>query len=494
MPPRSARARRHSRQHLRPWKPTEKQRAAAVLLHSADRHNILFDGGARSGKTESIIRFLATRAEQYPASQQIILRKIRRSAQFSVWESIVKHYRYFVPRDRYSIYNDDMMVVHANDSIVMVDGLDDSARLENILGTEYITIFVNEATQITYAYLNLLKSRLAQLSRHAVTGRTAPTKLIADCNPRHKRHWLYRMGVRNFDPTVLDDDLPLKGDARWARISWTPYDNIDNLPPRYIETHLDTLPAKLRARMKDGEWVNIEGCVYDNFDEDAHVIDKFILTPDYHIMRGIDFGYSNPFACLWLAVKNDYSHVVVIDEHYYTKHTVNWHAPRIKEKSRHYPSAVATLADWEAENRANLEEQGIDVEPADKALLSGIDRVYRALHLRGSNPPILQVCKNCVNTIAEFYSYRWPGDDTTTEQRLRSKRDEPVDSDNHALAAIRYVMNYIAEDMDLRSLLPTRSEKEESELFIQRELGGFRVPTVSWDVSYGKEGFGRDFF
>jgi PBSX family phage terminase large subunit len=494
---RPSKAGRHSGNALRRWEPTERQREAATMLHDPEVPNILFDGGARSGKTESIIRFMASRAEQYPESSQIMLRKVRRSAEYSLWPSVVKHYRRYVPRERYRIYDQKMTIVHANDSILMVDGLDDSSRLENILGTEYITVFVNEATQIGYGFIGLLHSRLAQKCPHVSrSGWLAVTKMIADCNPRHKRHWLYRMGVKNFQPDVLDQDIPIPIEGRWSHLHWTPFHNLANLPPKYIETHLDTLPTKIRERMRDGLWTSAEGLVYDNFDEDVNTIETFQITPEYNVIRAIDFGFAAPFCCLWIAVKYDYSHVVIFDEHYYSKRTVNWHAEKIKEKSRHYPNATITLCDWEAENRANLEEHGLnDVEPADKSLLSGIDRVYRALGQYAGRPPVLQVVANCINTVSEFYSYRWQDDDVGTVQRLRSNKDEPVDRDNHAMACVRYVMNYLALEMDVRAVLQAHVlQGNDSPTGPISVRGGYRVPDVSWDNSYGKEGFSREHF
>ena len=470
------------------------------MLRDPGIPNVLFDGGVRSGKTESIIRYFSVRAEQYPGSTQIMLRKVRRSARYSLWSSLTKHYRQYVPRDRYRLYHDDMLVVHANDSTVQVDGLDDSSRLENIYGTEFITIFVNEATQIGYSFIGNLHARLAQRCVHVHRRDwTAPTKMILDCNPRHRRHWLYRMGVKNLRPDVVDEDIPLEGEGRWDHLTWTPYDNIQNLAPGFIKTHLDPMPEKIRQRMRDGLWINIEGCVYDNFDEDQNILPTFTITPEYHVMMGVDFGFAAPFAALWFAVKYDYSHVVVFDEHYYAKRTVNWHAEQLIEKCRRYPGPTVILCDWEAENRANLEEHGLaNVEPADKALLSGIDRVYRALAGRNGRPPVLQVTQNCINTISEFYSYRWPDEDAGTSQKLRAGKDQPVDDNNHALAGVRYVMNYLAMEMDMRSvLLPNvlgAYGRDNDGMNAVKVREGYRIPDVSWDMSYGQEGFGREHF
>ena len=498
---------RSSGRRIERFRPTAKQKIASRLLHDPSVHSVLFHGGSRSGKTESICRFYSVRAFSYPESNQIVLRKIARSARMSVWESFRRHYSRHVPSSEYRAYDEEMTIYHRNGSIIRCDGLDDSARVENILGTEYITIFLNEATQLSYGFIGMLKTRLAQNCPHAADKSVvAATKLIADCNPRHKRHWLYRLCIKGVNPEIIDEDVPLPESKRWANLHWRPEDNVANLPAGYIETHLDSLPEKIRARMRYGEWISVEGCVYDNYDEDRHVLDHWRPTADYSVYRAIDFGYRNAFACLWIAVREDYKHVVVFDEHYYTRHPVVWHAPKIVEKSRPYPNIVTTICDWEADQRATLEEFMIDTTKADKSLLSGIERVYKALGTEYDGRPLLQITKNCVNTRNEFFAYHWPDSATLTTQALKGKRDEPVDSDNHALSGIRYFFNHVAVEMEsldvLRglaspsSLIPGSlsgngsagySGVDEGSVF----SGGFKIASEqAWYEKYGNEGFG----
>jgi hypothetical protein len=105
------------------------------------------------------------------------------------------------------------------------------------------------------------------------------------------------------------------------------------------------------------------------------------------------------------------------------------------------------------------------------------------------------VVSTCINTIGEFYSYRWQNEDTGTIQRLHAAKDAPVDQDNHALAAVRYVMNYLAGEMDIRSvLLPNALLDKDEGMGPVQVRGGYRIPDVSWDNNYGREGFGKEHF
>lgn len=473
------------------WVPSAKQAIAAKMLHDPGNSQILFHGGSRSGKTESICRFFATRALQFPGSTQIALRKVRRAATYSVWDSLQRHYSHYMDPAVYRMYMDDMVIQHVNGSMIRVDGLDDSARIENILGTEYVTIFLNEATQLSHSFIGLLKTRLAQNVGHVRDqSLQAKTKLIADCNPQHQRHWLYRLCIKGVDPTILNADVELAEDAKWAELFWLPEDNIANLPPGYIETHLDTLPQALRDRYRSGLWLNVEGIVYDVFDEEKHVIPGFMPRAGYTIYRAIDFGYSNPFACVWIAVRDDFKHIVVFDEHYHSRQTINWHAPRIIEKSRAYPEPEGTICDWEAEPRASLEEHGIATMKADKALLDGIERVYRALATNVDGRPLLQVTANCVHTLNEVFSYKWPSKDTLTTSALSNRKDEPVDSNNHAWAAIRYLINHISSELEALDVLkPFLDPISSIDPFLSANAFVVKSETV-WNSEFGNEGFG----
>lgn len=56
-----------------------------------------------------------------------------------------------------------------------------------------------------------------------------------------------------------------------------------------------------RARFY-GEWHDAAGLVYDEWDENVHVIDPFQIPDHWTRYRAIDHGVKNPTACLWGAV------------------------------------------------------------------------------------------------------------------------------------------------------------------------------------------------
>lgn len=199
-----------------------KQSEGWKLLASPKKTRILFDGGSRSGKTALIAEYLVRRALQYPGSRQLAARKHRAHAKTSLWSDTLKSYLVRnLPSGVCRFQESELTIVFYNGSSIMVGGLDDAERTEKILGNEYITVFINEATQISFAAMQIAVTRLAQRVQDR-KGRTAVPKLILDCNPRGPRHWLHYVGVRHVDP---ETEQPLADAPRWARLNWSAYDN-----------------------------------------------------------------------------------------------------------------------------------------------------------------------------------------------------------------------------------------------------------------------------
>ena len=54
--------------------------------------------------------------------------------------------------------------------------------------------------------------------------------------------------------------------------------------------------------------VKVEGAVFGAFDVSVHVGEKPEVSnqkPDGELWLGIDFGYANPFVCLWIFANED---------------------------------------------------------------------------------------------------------------------------------------------------------------------------------------------
>lgn len=453
-----------SAKNVKTFSPTAKQAHALKVLNHPLVHRVILDGGARSGKTVVTIRAFVNACLSLNGCKMLMVRKERRAASTSIWVSLSEYLTNYVPSHVYTLKESDLECHFANGSVIYVDGLDDKERVEKIRGREYVWILVNEGTEANYDSVTVLIDRLAQVVRFP-GNRNLHLKqmLVIDCNPKHPRHWLYRWCIADIDPeTGLDvpvDYIEPRTNSyinlRFHRIHWSAFDNIENLPTAFIE-RLKNLPKIRRMRMLDGIWIENDNAVYDEFNEQIHVVEPFYMPARWKRYRGIDFGFRNPFACVWIVVNED-DEMFIYDCHYRREMLVETHADIIKTKSigEEYD---ATIADWEAEQRANLMDKGIDVTPAIncKSVVDGIDKVNARLKVKKNGRPSLYVVRKPETqpVIDEFFAYCW--DDKTNKEK-------PVDDNNHALSGIRYVVDYYDSNRTGEIATAGRSEYDEIE-------------------------------
>lgn len=220
--------------------------------------------------------------------------------------------------------------------------------------------------------------------------------------------------------------------------------------PGYIE-RLRQLPERDRLMLLEGRWdIAFEGLVYDNFDTTVHVVDSFPIPAAWPRFRAVDFGYNNPFVCLWGALSPD-DELYIYREVYETERLVSELGPEIRKLSEG-ERIVATVADHDAENRAELNKHGISTLAARKEIEEGVQEVRRRLEpdargkarlylMRGCTVrrcPRLAVRNKPTSTHEEFGIYQYPrmaGD--------KAAREEPVDLDNHGMDALRYLCMYL---------------------------------------------------
>jgi hypothetical protein len=126
--------------------------------------------------------------------------------------------------------------------------------------------------------------------------------------------------------------------------------------------------------------VSAEGQVYDGFDPDIHVIDRFDIPKQWTRYRAIDFGYTNPFVCQWWAQDHD-GRLYLYREIYMTRRTVKVHSEQIHRLSAGETYAF-TVSDHDAEDRATLAENGIYTTAAVKDISPGIQAVEERLKVR----------------------------------------------------------------------------------------------------------------
>lgn len=230
---------------------TQKQREAMQLLAGPETHCLLF-GGSRSGKTFLLVRAVVLRALAAPKSRHAILRfRFNHVKASVVLDTFPKVMQLCFPEVKYSLDRTDWFAQFPNDSQIWFGGLDDKERTEKILGQEYATVYLNEASQIPYGSRNLAITRLAQRVEYSIDGsvKVLRLKMYYDCNPPSQAHWTYQLFVKHRDPESKHH-VP---SADYACMVINPADNMENLPPTYLAT-LAALPARLRSRFLDGEF------------------------------------------------------------------------------------------------------------------------------------------------------------------------------------------------------------------------------------------------
>ena len=237
------------------FKLTVKQLAAQSILASDATHLMLF-GGSRSGKTFLHVRNVVMRALKAPNSRHLIARfrynHIKTAIVLDTFPKVMQLAFYGIS---FNLNRTDLYVEFENGSQIWFAGLDDKERTEKILGNEYVTIYLNECSQISQSARDVALTRLAQKVYTDIEGRPPQElkpRMYYDCNPPNKSHWTYKLFIQKVNP---DTKRNLPNPEDYKSYQMNPSDNIDNLSDSYLKT-LEGLSARLQKRFLKGEFAD----------------------------------------------------------------------------------------------------------------------------------------------------------------------------------------------------------------------------------------------
>lgn len=414
-----------------PYKPLEWQIAPWRDVSKV----MLLTGSAGGGKSKVAAEKIHGYCKKYPGATAIGLRKAREFAS----KSVVYAIKGAIGDDDSVKYNaSDLIFRYDNGSQIFIAGMrDDNQRqaLRSINGDGSADIiWGEEANALTEDDHNEL---LARLRGTASSWR----QIIYTTNPDHPRHWIKLRLMDGGEASVYHSKAE---------------DNRYN-PSDYLET-LSGLTGVLGQRLRDGQWVQAEGVVYDEFRESLHVVEPFDIPMSWRCFRSIDFGYSNPFVCQWWAMDHD-GRLYMYREIYMSHRTVKVHSEQINALTGD-EWIENTVADHDAEDRATLAENGIQTVAANKPISRGIQAVKERLKVAGDGKPRIFFFRNALvelddrmdtmkkntSSVQEISIYSWPkGVDGKPVKEL------PIDDDNHGMDAMRYMVMHV--DAGIR--LPT---------------------------------------
>ncbi len=237
-----------------------------------------------------------------------------------------------------------------------------------------------------------------------------------------------------------------QNDEIWhEHIEWedNPYLSTEEIKQLSSSLSKDELEAR-----RYGKFVNSQGLVYCEFDENVNVIDPFDIPREWQDTISIDPGLNNPLSAHWYAKDFD-GNVYVVAEHFEAKKNIEYHSKKIKEISdrlcwkKANNGMYSALIDSAANQRTLSSEKNVVelfyeneilVNPrVNKDLFSGISVVKRYLKTSDGESKLF-IFRNCVNLIREFKSYWWGGGDS------------PIKKDDHCLDELRYYLMNITSN------------------------------------------------
>ena len=276
-----------------PFKKTQKQIEATRIQSSSATHCMLF-GGSRSGKTFQNVRSVIVRALLYPRSRHLIARNTLKSVKTAIlMDTMPKVIDLCFPSlaSSFALMNKTQVYWQLpNLSQIYFGGIGNPEDAEKILGTEYLTIFFNEVSELSYRSILKVRTRLAQNIKGAAL------KIYYDCNPPNRGHWAYKEFIEHVNP---NDDEPQENPEDFVSLLMNPTDNIINLPADYIK-QLNALPEHERNRFLLGLWSDdILGSVFSSALAaiDDHIGDH-PHNPNYPVYTGWDIGVRDDTA-IW---------------------------------------------------------------------------------------------------------------------------------------------------------------------------------------------------
>ncbi len=183
---------------------------------------------------------------------------------------------------------------------------------------------------------------------------------------------------------------------------------------------------------------NLENVVFDQFDESIHV-KQVEYNPDLPLYRTLDFGFVNPFVCLWLQV--DAGGVVrVLDEYIRSRLAIAAHAEALKARTPGGEAKVAATFCDPAGAGVNdvtgtsavreLRGLGIAVRYRPSRILEGVELIRRALCCGGGKSTLV-ISPRCERLIEALRCYHYPDFSAGSGSELPLKDglyDHPIDA------------------------------------------------------------------
>jgi len=368
------------------------------IFQATERELVVY-GGANAGKTFSVAdKILLQPAFQGVDLKVLCVRRTLASAKKTTMELFENEAEKLgVP---FELKRQDSIAEYSFGSRLYFVGMNNKEDIMRIKGmTDIDIIWANELAELReedYKQL-LLKLRGGKGKYH---------QMISDFNPIGTSSWIFKRMFKTDDYAGIRKIRLTVEDNPWVEREYVEYlDKLKEQDPNYYKIY------------RLGEWGDIEGAIYTNWD-----IVQNLPTKIDEIIYGLDFGFNNPTALLriYLAEQEFW-----IEELLYKTHLTN--ARLIEEMGTLGINATDPIYCDSAEP-ARIEEirrAGFNSHPSDKDVKAGID------FLKSKK---LHILEGSANAIGEFTSAAWAKDKDGAWMEM------PVKFKDHCPDAARYAI------------------------------------------------------
>lgn len=362
-------------------------------------------GGASSGKSHGVVQKVVLKSlKDWGSPRKVLwLRKVGASVKDSIFEDVKACLSHFELLDKCKVNESEFRITIPNGARYLFKGLDNPEKIKSIKGIS--DIVMEEASDFTLDDYMQLILRLRE-RRHK------DKQIYLMFNPVSKLNWTYKTFFLKKPPNTKITQSTYK-DNRF----------LDNLTKANIEELADKNPAyhKIYA---EGEFATLDKLVFPKYTRE--IIDRESVA-HLHSFFGLDFGFVNdPSAFIHVKLDERNKKMYVMSE-YVKKRMLNDEIARTIQALGYSKERI--LADSaEQKSVAELRKYGlsgvIGVKKWPDSVINGLQYILQYEII---------IDELCVKTIEEFENYTWKKDKNTNEYR-----NEPVDSYNHCIDAIRY--------------------------------------------------------
>ena len=361
-------------------------------------------GGAGSGKSVGATQKVLLKALKMPR-KVLVIRKIQRTIKDSIWALLISHLHASGFYSACRVNKTDYEIELTNGSIFLFKGLDDPEKIKSIDGITDIVI--EEATELTEDDFTQLNLRLRAAAPYL--------QIYVMFNPISKKNWVYDY----FFVRPLPDNV---------KVIKTTYKDNKFLSEEYrqeLERLKDRNPAYYRIYAL-GEFATLDKLVFPVYKT------KIVSEADVQGLKrwiGLDFGYINdPSAIVWGYIDPANKRIYVTGEYVKRGMKNNEIADVMADlglcKDKSYGDSA------ERKSIDEIRDKGVNIEPTEK----GKDSVIHGIQWVQQHEIIVD--ERCFKVIEELENYTWQKDKKTGEYI-----NEPVDTFNHTIDAIRYGLN-----------------------------------------------------